>query len=235
MAITCDFAHRIFFFPLYFINSFKSFMYKEYSYMIIYTANNFPKWLSAICVVSFFSVATLHVESEFHNQGSNPFPKQWKLRVLTIGPPVQFSSFAQLCLTLCDPMNCSMPGLSVLSQTPEVYPTPCPLSWWRHPTIISSVVPFSSCLQSFPASGSFPMSQPFASGGQSIGASASTSVLPTKTDLLYNGLVGSPCSPRDSQESSLTPPENSPLGIVYNEVFFGLFYQAEILALVFRK
>ena len=203
--------------------------------MIIYTANNFPKWLSAICVVSFFSVATLHVESEFHNQGSNPFPKQWKLRVLTIGPPVQFSSFAQLCLTLCDPMNCSMPGLSVLSQTPEVYPNPCPLSWWRHPTIISSVVPFSSCLQSFPASGSFPMSQPFASGGQSIGASASTSVLPTKTDLLYNGLVGSPCSPRDSQESSLTPPENSPLGIVYNEVFFGLFYQAEILALVFRK
>ena len=104
-------------------------MYKEYSYMIIYTANNFPKWLSAICVVSFFSVATLHVESEFHNQGSNPFPKQWKLRVLTIGPPVQFSSFAQLCLTLCDPMNCSMPGLSVLSQTPEVYPNPCPLSW----------------------------------------------------------------------------------------------------------
>ena len=54
----------------------------------------------------------------------------------------------------------------------------CPLSQWCHPTISSSVIPFSSCLQSFPASGSFPMSQFFASGGQSIGASGSTSVLP---------------------------------------------------------
>ena len=54
----------------------------------------------------------------------------------------------------------------------------CPLSWWCHPTISSSVVPFSPCLQSFPASESFPMSQFFASGGQSIGASASASVLP---------------------------------------------------------
>ena len=53
----------------------------------------------------------------------------------------------------------------------------CPLSQWYHPTILSSVIPFSSCLQSFPASGSFPMSQFFPSGGQSIGASASASVL----------------------------------------------------------
>ena len=56
-----------------------------------------------------------------------------------------------------------------LSLTPGIYSTSCPLSRWCHPTISSSVVPFSSCLQSFPASGSFPMSQPFASGGQSIG------------------------------------------------------------------
>ena len=54
----------------------------------------------------------------------------------------------------------------------------CPSSWWCHPTISSYVVPFSSCLQSFPASGSFQMTQFFASGGQSIGVSASTSVLP---------------------------------------------------------
>ena len=54
----------------------------------------------------------------------------------------------------------------------------CPLSWWCQPTISSSVVPFSSCLQSFPASGSFPMSQFFTSGGQSIGVSGSTPVLP---------------------------------------------------------
>ena len=64
------------------------------------------------------------------------------------------------------------------SPTPGVYSNSCPLSQWCHPTISSSVVPFSSCLQSFPASGSFPMSQFFTSGGQSIGVSASTSVLP---------------------------------------------------------
>ena len=57
----------------------------------------------------------------------------------------------------------------------------CPLSWWCHPTISSSVVPFSSCLQSFAASGSFQMSQLFTSDGQSIGVSASTSVLPMNT------------------------------------------------------
>ena len=64
------------------------------------------------------------------------------------------------------------------SPTPRVYSNSCPLSWWCHPTISSSVVPFSSCPQSFPASGSFPMSQVFTSGGWSIRVSASTSVLP---------------------------------------------------------
>ena len=64
------------------------------------------------------------------------------------------------------------------SPTPGVYSNSCPLSRWWHPAISSSVIPFSSCLQSFPASESFPMSQLFASGGQSIGASTSTSVLP---------------------------------------------------------
>ena len=67
------------------------------------------------------------------------------------------------------------------SPTPWVYPNPCPLSWWCHLTISSSAVPFSSCLQSFPASGSFPMSQLFASGGRDIRVSASTSVLPMNT------------------------------------------------------
>ena len=64
------------------------------------------------------------------------------------------------------------------SPTPRVCSNSCPLSQWCHPTISSSVVPFSSHLQSFPASGSFPRSQFFASGGQSIGATASESVLP---------------------------------------------------------
>ena len=64
------------------------------------------------------------------------------------------------------------------SQTPRVHSNSCPLSQWCHPTISSSVVPFSFFLQSFPASGSFTMSQLFVSGGQSIGVSASASVLP---------------------------------------------------------
>ena len=64
------------------------------------------------------------------------------------------------------------------SPTPEAYSNSCPSSQWCHPTISSSVFPFSSRLQSFPASESFPMSHFFASGGQSIGVSASTSVLP---------------------------------------------------------
>ena len=64
------------------------------------------------------------------------------------------------------------------SPTARVYPSPCTLSWWCHPAISSSVISFRSCPQSFPESGSFQMSQLFASGGQGIGVSASTSVLP---------------------------------------------------------
>ena len=67
------------------------------------------------------------------------------------------------------------------SPTPGVHPNPCPSSRWCHPTISSAVIPFSSCPQSFLASGSFPVSQFFASGGQSTGVSASTSVLPMNT------------------------------------------------------
>ena len=69
-------------------------------------------------------------------------------------------------------------GLLCPSATPGVYSNSCPLSQWCHPTISSSIIPFSSCLQSFPASGSFPISQLFLSGGQSTGVSVSASVLP---------------------------------------------------------
>ena len=87
------------------------------------------------------------------------------------------------------------------------HPNPCPSSWWCHSTISSSVIPFSSCPQSFPESGSFQMSQLFTSGGQSIGVSASASVLPMNTQdwSPLGWKVGSPCSLRDSQESSPTP------------------------------
>ena len=77
--------------------------------------------------------------------------------------------------------------------TPGACTNSCPLSWWCHPTISFSVIPFSSCLQSFPASGSFPMSQFFRSGGQSIGASVSASIFPMNIQgwfsLGLNGLI----------------------------------------------
>ena len=92
------------------------------------------------------------------------------------------------------------------SPTTGVHAKPRPLSRWCHPIISSSAVPFSSCSQTFLASGSFQMSQLFPSGGQSIEVSPSTSVLPMNTqDWSPLGLVGSPRSPGDSQESSPTP------------------------------
>ena len=96
---------------------------------------------------------------------------------------------------------------SLPSPTPRVYSNSCPSSQWCHPAFSSPVVSFSSCLQSLSASGSFPMSQLFTSGGQSIGVSASTSVLPMNTQdwspLGWTGWI--PLHRRDSQESSLAP------------------------------
>ena len=88
-----------------------------------------------------------------------------------------FSSVAQSCPTLCNPINLSTPGLPVHHQLPEFTQTHVRRVGDPHPAISSSVIPFSSCLQSFPASGSFSVSQFFTSGGQNIGVSASTSVL----------------------------------------------------------
>ena len=93
---------------------------------------------------------------------------------------IQFSSVAQSCLTL-QPHELQHTRPLCPSPTPGAYPNSCPLSQWCHPTISSSVIPFSSCPQSFPASQSFQMSQLFASRGQSIGVSASASVPPMNT------------------------------------------------------
>ena len=107
--------------------------------------------------------------------------------LLTFADNLQFSSVQSLrCVWLFvhyKPQHARPP---CPPPTPGVYPNSCPVSWQCHPTISSSVVPFSSCPQSFPASGSFQMSQLFTSGGQSTGDSASTLVLPTniRTDLL---------------------------------------------------
>ena len=95
-----------------------------------------------------------------------------------ISGSVYISSVRESCPTLCNPMNCSMPGLPVHHQPTELTQIHVQRVSDGHPTISSFVVPFSSHLQSFPASDSFQMSQLFASGGQSIGVSASTSVLP---------------------------------------------------------
>ena len=94
---------------------------------------------------------------------------------------VQFSSVTQSCPTLCNPMNHSTPGLPDHYQLPEFTEIPCPLSRWCHPAISSSVIPFSSCPQSLPASESFPMSQFFAWGGQSTGVLPLASFLPKKS------------------------------------------------------
>ena len=93
------------------------------------------------------------------------------------------------------------------SPTPRACSNSYPLSQWCHKTISYSVIPFSSCLQSFPASQSFPVSQFLSSGGQSIGVSTSASVLPMNIQDWFplGSTVWSPCSPRDSQESSPTP------------------------------
>ena len=98
--------------------------------------------------------------------------------------PVQFSSVQFSCSVVSDslrPRESQHARPPCPSPTPRVYPNSCPSSRWCHPAMSSSVVPFSSCPQCLPASGSFPMSQLFTWGGQSIGVSASASVLPMNT------------------------------------------------------
>jgi len=105
------------------------------------------------------------------------------------------------CLTLCDSMDCSMPGIPVLHHLPELAQT--------HVQSVGAAIQPSHPLSSPspPGEGSFLMNRPYESGGQSIGASASASVLQWifRNDCLWDWLVWSPCSPRDSQESFPTP------------------------------
>ena len=126
--------------------------------------------------------------------------------LINSGVVVQFSSVTQSCLTL------QLQGLQharppCLSLTLRVYPNSCPLSRWCHPTISSSVVPFFTCPPCFPASGSFQMRQFFASDGQILELHLQHQSFHWifRTDFLSDGLVESPCCPRDSQESSPTP------------------------------
>ena len=113
------------------------------------------------------------------------------LTIEHILPPPSIRSVAQSCLTLCEPHGLQHARLPCSSPTHRACSNSCTLSWWGHPTISSTLAPFSSCLQSFPASGSFPMSQFCASGGQSTGVSASASVLPVNIQVWFpSGLAG---------------------------------------------
>ena len=97
--------------------------------------------------------------------------------------------------------------LSCPSPSPRVCPSSCPLSGWCYPTVSSSTAPFSFCLQSFPTSGSFPMSRLLAAGGQlwELQLQHQSFQWIFRDDFLWDWLVWSPCSPRDSQEYSPAP------------------------------
>ena len=137
----------------------------------------------------------------------------------------KFSSVQFSCSVVSDslrPCGLQYARLPCPSPTPRAYSNSCPSSEWCHPTISSSVVPFS-CLQSFPASGSFPMSQFFASGGQSIGASASASVLPMNIQgwfpVGWTGWISLQSKGLDSQESSPAPQFKSINSLVFSFLY----------------
>ena len=135
---------------------------------------------------------------------------------------LQFSSVAQSRPTLSDPMDWlqhTRPPCP--SPSPGVYSNSCPSSQWCHPTILSSVVPFSSCLQSFLASGSFPMRQSFASGGQSTRASSSASVLSVNIQNWFpSGLTGWTSLQSQGALKSLLQHHSSKASIPQHSAFF---------------
>ena len=122
-------------------------------------------------------------------------------------------SVTQLCLTLCNPMDYSMPDFPALHHLSRACPSSCLLHQWCHPTISSSAALFSFCLQSFPAPGSFLMSQFFASGGQSIGASAS--VLPMNVQGWFPIMGAPPSWPQVNHITSQRPYLQVPIHIIF--------------------
>ena len=133
----------------------------------------FLHFIQRIIFLTHFWITFLIVNFEFYRPAKSRYLWSWHI---VVNPSVQFS-----CAVVSDslrPHESQHARPPCPSPTPKVHSNSCPSSWWCHPAISSSVVPFSSCPQSLPASGSFPMSQLFAWGGQSIGVSASASVLP---------------------------------------------------------
>ena len=147
---------------------------------------------------------------------SFPSPWHWGKELTLMG---QFSSVQFIRSVMSDslwPHGLQHARPPYPSPAPGIHSDSCSSSQWCHPAISFSVVPFSSCPHSLPASKSFPMSQLFAWGGQSTGRNP-------RVDLLQNGLVGSPCSPRDPQKSSLVPQFESIHSSVFS-LLYGLYY-----------
>ena len=145
---------------------------------------------------------------KMHGMSMN-YSSEWKqMHEIQKGEWKEYVLFSFSVVSKClQPHGLQHIRFSCLSLSPRVCSNSCPLSWWCHPTISSSVTHFSPCPQSFPASGSFPMSGLFTWGGQSIGASASASVLPMNIQGWFPlRLTGwSLCCPKDSKASSLAP------------------------------
>ena len=145
-------------------------------YSVCFLCFSFDQWVSRACV--------FHRDSRVSREKKKK-RNLWELAKLYC--PVLYIWFRSVQLSRSDVSDSLWPRgqqhtkLPCPSPTPGAYSNSCPLSQWCHPTISSSVIPFSSCPQSFPASGSSQMSPFFASGGQSIGALASASVLPMNT------------------------------------------------------
>ena len=139
-----------------------------------------------LCLLSY-----IHILSTYYLTPVRDQPRCWTRQTWFPSHGVQFISVAQSCPNSLQPHKSQHARPPCPSPTPGVYSHSCPSSQWCHPTISSSVVPFSSCPQSLPASGSSPVSQLFAWGGQSVGVSASASVLPMNTqDLSPLGWTG---------------------------------------------
>ena len=140
------------------------------------------------------SVCLWNIKWKEEDEGYNESSKIIKTRLVHSFKRYRSSSVQFSCSVLSDswwPHGLQHARLPCPSPAPRACSNSCPLSQWCHQTISSSVVPFSSCLQSFPASGSFPMSQFFTSGGQSIGVSISASLLPVNIqDWFSLGLTG---------------------------------------------
>ena len=190
---------------------FKSISFWEYTFSIPLTNNLQYLWFFFFQFCSSLRLSKRGSVNYYWLLGKHPRItslniKHYSLRKFYSLPPhFQFTSGQSLSyINSLWPHGLQHARLLCPSPTSWACSNSCPLSPGCHPTISSSIVPFSSCLQSRPASGSFPMSQFFTSGGQNIGVSGSASVLQWifRTDFLWDWLVWSPCSPRDSQESS---------------------------------